>query len=104
MSFKIKRNDRLPAYEVLLDTGSSLVGATVLFFMTKRGGTTPKVNGGACTIVDAATGRVRYEWAVGDTDTAGTYDAEFEITYANGKKQTLPDEDYLEVTVSKDLG
>lgn len=103
MSFSIKRNDRLPSYAVTLDTGVSLATATVKFIMTLKGASVPKVDA-AAVVVDGATGSVRYDWGATDTDTAGTYDAEWEITYADGRKQTLPDDDFLEVIVTRDLG
>ncbi len=102
MSFFIKRNDRLPSYAVTLDTGVSLVGATVKLIMTLKGETVPKVDAEA-VVVDGATGSVRYDWADGDTDTEGTYDAEWEITYGDGRKQTLPDNDFEEVIIGRDL-
>ena len=103
MSFTIKRNDTAPSYAVLLDTGVSLATATVKFIMTLKGETTPKVDA-AALVIDGPTGSVRYDWVAGDTDEEGIYDAEWEITYANGRKQTLPDDDYLEVIVKADLG
>lgn len=55
-----------------------------------------KVNGATCTIRDDGTeplkGSVEYAWAAGDIDTAGVYNAEFKITFSNGKVIRVPEE------------
>ena len=72
--FFIKQNDRLPYLEATLsDSGgqlTTLTGATVYFVMRSPKGGASKVRRLA-TVVDAALKKVRYEWAAGDTDTAG---------------------------------
>ena len=72
------------------------------FIMTLTGATVPKVNTGA-TVVSATAGTVRYDWASDDTNTAGLYRAEFEVTFAGGIKRTFPGDDYLYVQVLADL-
>ena len=94
--FDIRRNDRLPVYEVdVLDADGqpvSLGGATAVFTLRARGGTL-KVDRQAATIVvgdDGSTfNRLRYSWGLTDTDTAGRYLAEFEVTIG-GLKRTFP--------------
>lgn len=105
----IKRNDREPSVSAVLWAGTdpaalttALTGATLKFIMRLRGGTTTKVNSSA-TIVSAAARTVRYDWAAGDTDTAGEYDAEFEVTTSGGKKYTFPNGKHLEVQITEDL-
>ena len=48
---------------------------------------TPKIDGVA-TIPTPSAGTLRYDWAGTDTDTAGIYSAEFEVTIG-GKKRTF---------------
>lgn len=110
MTWSIKRNDRDPSYTAqLLENGSplpGLAGASVRFIMVPANspdGTTPKVDGVA-TIDDVDTAMVSYEWDAGDTDTAGTYWAEFEVTFSNGRARTFPAKDYLYIRVLDDLG
>jgi hypothetical protein len=57
-------------------------------------------------IVTAGTGRVRYEWnsSDGDTNTADEYEGEFEVTYANGKIQTFPNDGHLPIVVTDEIG
>lgn len=39
---------------------------------------------------DPTDGVVRYEWAVGDTDRYGAFDAEWIVTYSDGREETFP--------------
>lgn len=80
----------------------SLTSATVKFFMKLPAGGALKVNGTA-TIVNPATWQFAYQWVTGDTDTAGDYNGEFEVTYADGTKQTFPDPGYLDILITADL-
>lgn len=104
--FFLKRGDTGPAIQrqCLDEAGDpiALAGATVRFNMRLRDGAV-KVNRAAATIVEAATGVVRYAWQAGDTDTAGTYEAEFEITYLDGSIETVPNAGWIEVTITGDI-
>ena len=102
MDFWIKRGDRYPSFAYRLDTGKSIGAGSVKLIMTPDGDSTPKVNATA-TIVDSTNNDVRYDWGANDTDTAGLYNAEWEITYADGKKQTYPAGGYLKIRVFADL-
>lgn len=101
MSFSIKQHDTSPSYTATL--GVNLTGATVKFIMRLPGSSSTKVSESA-TITGATAGQVQYAWASGDTDTAGLYAAEWEVTFAGGVKQTYPGEDYYYVNVVPDLG
>jgi len=108
--FYIKQDDRLPEIESILkdadDTVINLSGATVKFIMTSKLadiGSTPKVEADA-TVVDAVTGHVKYAWIAADTDTAGVYRAEWEVQFADTRLETFPNDSYLEVKVTGDLG
>ena len=101
----VKRNDRVPSVFATLLSGVTpidLTGSTVKFIMRQRGGAAVKVNA-AAVVVSATAGTVRYDWGATDTDTAGLYDAEFEITTAVSKKYTCPNARHLEVLVFEDL-
>lgn len=106
--FYIKKGDDEPALERILEDINgdvvNLSGASVQFLMKRAGATTPKVDA-AAEIGDPATaGIVSYAWAAGDTDTEGEYDAEFQVTFAGGAVQTFPNDSYLRIRVTRDLG
>ena len=101
-----KRNDRQPAISATLKDASgaavNLTGATVRFKLRSRGASAAKVDA-AATITNAAGGQVRYAWAAGDLDTAGLFDAEFEVTFGDGTTETFPNDRHLVVQVTEDL-
>lgn len=113
--FKIKANDRRPSIQVTLGyQGSaavpSLTGCTVQFIMRAKDAKTnlPAVGSAAkvaalAIIVDALTGKVRYDWAAGDTSIPGAFLAEWEVTDAEGLTQTFPTDGYNDVLIYADL-
>jgi hypothetical protein len=104
--FTIKKGDRLPVIEATLtdndDNPADLTGASVRFIMRAPGATSPKVSATA-TVVDAAAGRVKYAWAGADVDTAGNYEAEWEVTFSGTLKETFPNDRTISVEVLSDL-
>lgn len=105
--FSIKRNDTMPSIAASLedsdDSAIDLTGATVRFLMTPIGESTAKVDA-AAIITDAANGKVKYDWQSEDTDTLGTFVAEWEITYSSGGIETVPSNGWTTVRVKEDLG
>lgn len=110
--YYIKRRDTCPPldYQALHGTTPvDITGATTILFKmrsTVNTGST-KVNGSA-SILDGPNGLMRYQWISTDTDTAGDYLGEFEVTYANGCVETFPTTsdaaaEYLRVHVIPDL-
>ena len=103
----MKRHDTRPFLDVTLKQSdgtaidlSSVSGVT--FTMKDSAANSIKVNRGACSIVSATAGSVRYSWTSSDTDTAGAYLGEFEIAYANGDKMTVPTSGTLSIVVLED--
>ncbi len=62
-------------------TPLDLTGATVRFKDRPIAGGTLKINA-IYTVTDAANGKCKYTFVAADTDTAGTFQAELEATYA----------------------
>jgi len=88
---KLKRNDTGPSVRIQVqsrETGKpiDLTGAFAVFSMTDRDGVL-KVNRSSAVVETGDEGFVRYDWAAGDTDTAGVFDAEFEVDYGGGVKE-----------------
>ena len=82
----------------------NVTGAAVVFSMRVKPAGSLKVTRQVCAVVAAGTGRVRYEWIADDTDTADEYEGEFQVTYANGKIQTFPNDGHLPIVVTDDIG
>lgn len=106
MAFKIKTNDSSPKLTVDLEDAAgnavNLAGADAKFHMKAYGSTTLKVDA-AADITDESGGRVEYTWSSGDTDTAGTYYGEIEITYGDETVETFPNNGYFTIIIQEDL-
>jgi hypothetical protein len=102
----VKQNDTAPVIEATLYGPDGrvvdLTGAnSVRFHMRRVGETALKVNA-AATIVNAQ-GVVQYIWKPEDTDTAGAFEGEFQITDALGRITTYPNDRYIPVTITDDI-
>lgn len=106
MSFYIKQNDTVPSLRAALKNGSGdavdITGATCQFHMRTLGQTTVTVDASA-QIIDEETGIVQYNWVADDTDTIGSYQAEFEVTYPDGTIETFPNNGYIRVEITDDI-
>lgn len=106
MTFYIKQNDTGPAMLATLQDANgnaiNLTGASVRFHMRSICGGNPVVDASA-TIVTPTSGIVRYNWVAADTDTVGTYQAEFEVTYADASIETFPNDGYIAVQIIDDI-
>lgn len=106
MAFFIKQNDTSPALKATLKDGLDavvdLTAASVRFHMRPIGDTTTKVDA-AAVIENADGGVVYYNWTAGDTDTIGSYEAEFEVTFTGGEIETFPNNRFIEVEITDDI-
>jgi hypothetical protein len=105
----IKAHDRLPVVDAVLGfeggAVADLTTATAVHFIMRDRGKpagAAKVDAPAI-ILDPLLGTVRYEWAIGDTDVPSVYNAEWEVTYEDGRKQTFPTKSYHTINVLADL-
>jgi hypothetical protein len=99
LAFEIKKNDRRPLFVVALadnigEPDEAVVNlttaGTVVFNMRDATSEEVKVSRGTCSITDAANGEVTYSWGTADTNTVGTYQAEVEVLWNDGKPETFP--------------
>jgi|TARA_R100000479_G_scaffold74103_1_gene35828 hypothetical protein len=106
MAFTIKQNDTSPQIAAILQDGDGtaidLTSASVRFHMKKIGAATATTDA-AATVVSADAGSVKYEWVAADTATAGSYLAEFEVTYTNGAVETFPNDQSIAIVITEDL-
>jgi hypothetical protein len=54
-------------------------------------------------IVTADQGLVRYDWDAADTNAIGSFQAEFEVTYADTTVETFPNDGYIRVEIISDI-
>jgi len=80
----------------------NISGGSVRFHLRPISSQVVKVDAGA-VIVAAGQGEVRYNWQTADTDAIGSYQAEFEVTYADGAIETFPNDGYIRVEIIKDI-
>lgn len=106
VDFTVKQNDTRPAIQAVISAAPTDVISSVTFTMADKTGTR-KVNAASGTIVNqpssTAQAQVKYQWQVGDTDTVGTYYAEFRCTFNDGRIETYPNNKTLVVEVTKAL-
>jgi Rib/alpha/Esp surface antigen-like repeat protein len=106
MTFNLKQNDTSPQISAILQDGAGtaidLTGANVRFHMKRIGAATASVDANA-TIVNDNAGSVKYVWISADTSVAGTYQAEFEVTYTDGSVETFPNDTSIAIEIVEDL-
>lgn len=112
VEFVIKQNDQLPALIVTCLDGAEpvdLLTATSARLLMRNLSAGLKVDA-EVEILDQTDddnlGKVTYEWEPTDTDTVGTFNAEIEVTWPDGKIQTFPaskTQKYFKVIVLNDL-
>ena len=105
MTFSIKQNDTAPTLRtVLLDSDGNpinLTGSTVSFVLKSMNNGI--VINSSMTVVTPLAGLVEYDWQTGDTDTTGTYYAEFRVTYSDLSVETFPNSSNATVIIYPSL-
>ena len=105
--FFIKQNDTAPSLDAILhdDRGRSvnLTGATLVFHLRDTADDSVKVSAGIVTVLSATRGEVRYNWSAANTDTAGSYEGEFQVTLSSGGIQTYPNNGYINIIMLEDV-
>lgn len=106
----VKQNDTRPtirgyAWQGPSQTAVNLTGASAVFNMrlaTNPG--TVVASRRPATVLAGTTGGVEYTLQASETATNGTYQAEFEITFADGGILTFPSgANYIYITVGDDI-
>lgn len=115
--FILRKGDTASPLESVLvsDDGEpvDLAGATVRFALAPAGGGALIVDYAVADVVapgaelgDPNRGRVRYgtPWLPAEVDEAGLYLGEWQVTFADDTVQTFPNEGYLVVAITEDVG
>lgn len=106
MTFYIKQNDTSPSMLATLQDASGVAvdisAASIRFHMRQIGSSQITVDAQA-TIVDALAGEIRYDWQAADTAKIGSYQAEFEVTYADASIETFPNDGYIRIQITEDI-
>lgn len=104
---RIKRGDTSPAFRATLRDAEGdpidLTGATARFLMRDKLSRVVKVNAAADIESPETGGVVVYEWSAADTDTAGAFECEIEITFADATKRTAPSDGFHRLDVLEDI-
>lgn len=104
MRISIKQGDTRHAIRATLKTVDGvpidLTGAKIIFKMSNRyEGLT--INREAAYETD---GKVHFVFEGAETDKAGMYEAEFEVTYTDGRVETFPHSGKIQVYIEKRIG
>ncbi len=109
--FIIKQNDTLPAIQIkITDRGCllqkqsfSLSGVTGCTFTMKDSYGNYKVLAQNAQITCYSGGTLQYNWQDGDTDQQGVFYGGFELNFYNGKRMSLPQNDYIKILIEQDF-
>lgn len=105
VDFFIKGGDRSPDITATLKdrTGAAVdvTGKTVNFIMRSFETGVVLINAPAEVLADP--GKVRYQWAAGDTDAPGYYFAEWQVDLSPGVTQTFPTSGWHLIEITADL-
>jgi len=103
----VKQGDLFPTVVTTVkdETGAvvNLTGATAIKFSMRksRDPTSIKINQASGAGIDLPNGKIGYTWTGTDTDTPGTYEAEFRVTPASGSPFRVPTDGYILVVVEE---
>lgn len=105
-AFNIKRNDTSPSlvWEITSTIGT-LLGSTVVFNMKNAAGTVI-IARAAASFDNGGTGvlpSLIYNWIATDTAASGKYFGEFEVTYADGRIETFPNNTNIPIVIAGDI-
>ena len=105
--YEAKQNDTRPRPDATLrySDGSipDLTGASVKFLAREMGGDGVPLIDASATITDVPTAAVEYVLTADDTAEAGSFYAEWEVTFADGTVQTFPTRGFDVLLIGGDI-
>jgi hypothetical protein len=106
-TFFIKKGDDTPTLDVALQDNKgrrvNIAGATTVFHMRNSADETVKISSGAVSVLSSSSGEVRYSWTTSNTNTAGNFQGEFQVTFSGGAIQTFPNDEYIDIIITDDI-
>ena len=107
LDFNIRRTDTLPSVSgTLLDPDGNpvnLTGASAEFIWRLSTDAKSAAVSGSAVVVDTTNGVVRFDWSSGETDVAGIYLGEFEVTFSDSNQLTVPTTGSLRFRIHDDV-
>ena len=101
-AFVIKRGDTSPAIRFALKPVTNDIGGSLVQFQMRSRSGVVIVDQPALIVSDLPP-VVQFNWRAVDTETAGVFEAEFRITYADGGIETFPNSGFIPVRVGEDV-
>lgn len=109
--FFIKRNDTLPALEVVLIDRAclgekipfNLSGVTACTFSMSSGNGDMKVMAKTAQITSYTGGTISYSWSEEDTNENGIFYGEFQMFFSDGNKMSIPPIGAISIDIGKDV-
>lgn len=107
-SFSIIQGDMWPPIITPLlrgdDSAINLTDKTVKFNMRGRYDSTPTIDRASVVINNPTSNEVQYNWAAGNTDTAGEFYGQFVVLDGSGNQYcTVPNDGYITITIIEKL-
>lgn len=101
--FQIKAGDTAPPFKGrCLDAKGAAIptlGTVVRFRMKPRTAGLRAPIDQLAAWTNTTTAEASYAWQTGDTAVPGLYDAEFHVTYVDGRSETFPNGEYVTVEI-----
>lgn len=109
MPFKMKQNDLEPPLVVVIQDpdGEADFNDVVSWRTIAAVNGTEKIDAVPESVVDGTNSSkvtLTYRWQLGDTDTVGDMDVEFEAMWPDSRPQTFPPDGYETVSILPQLG
>ena len=109
--FIIKRNDTLPALQIcLIDRGClggkepySLSGVTGVTFTMANNCGDYKIFAKTAQITSYSAGTIQYNWEAVDTNESGDFLGEFQLSYSDGNRMSVPQSGQINIKINKDV-
>ena len=98
--FQIKSGATAPSIRYQIAGVGDITSASAWFYARDRATGATLVSAPA-VIVDGPSGLVQYDWAPGDLAQGGIIDAEFGVTFADGRTLRAPEHGYIELLVDR---